>query len=99
MRRDEAIARLKVIEPDIRAFGVRTLYLFGSVARDEAGDGSDLDVFVEPAAASFYELRNYMGAYERLTQTFPGLEIGYATREGLSNRVRHEVEREAIRIF
>ena len=99
MRRDEAIARLKAAEPDIRSFGVRTLYLFGSVARDEAGEGSDIDVFVEPAAASFYELGNYMGAYERLTATFPGIEVGYSTREGLSKHVRPDVEREAIRVF
>lgn len=99
MRRDEAISRLKAVEPDIRAFGVSTLYLFGSVARDEAGEGSDIDVFVEPADTSFYSLSNYMGAYERLVATFPGIEIGYSTREGLSTYIRPDVEREAIRIF
>lgn len=99
MRRDDAIARLKAVEPDIRAFGVGTLYLFGSVARDEAGEDSDIDVFVEPAAESFYSLGNYMGAYLRLVETFPGVEVGYSTREGLSRYILSEVEREAIRIF
>lgn len=99
MRRDEAIARLKALEPEIRRFGVRTLYLFGSVARDEAGAASDLDVFVEPAAASFYDLSNYMGAYDRLVAAFPGVAVGYSTREGLSRHVRPTIEREAIRVF
>lgn len=99
MRRDDAIARLKAVEPDIRAFGVGTLYLFGSVARDEAREDSDIDVFVEPAAEQFYNLGNYMGAYLRLVETFPGVEVGYSTREGLSRHILPEVEREAIRIF
>jgi len=61
MRRDEAISRLRAAEPDIRAFGVRNLYIFGSVARDDADGASDIDVFVEPSTAAFYELGNHMG--------------------------------------
>lgn len=33
--------------------GVGGLYLYGSVARDEAGPGSDVDVLVEPANQAF----------------------------------------------
>ena len=99
MRRDEAIARLKAIEPEIRAFGVRSLHLFGSVARDETSAASDIDIFVEPNSTEFYGLSNYMGAYDRLVATFPGVDIGYSTREGLSKYVRASIEREAIRVF
>ena len=83
----------------MRAFGVASLYLFGSVARDEAGEQSDLDVFVEPGSTAFYGLQNYMGAYGRLVAAFPGIGIGYSTREGLSKYVRPLAEREAIRVF
>ncbi len=72
MRRDEVLSRLKAAEPEIRAFGVGTLYLFGSVARDEAGETSDVDLFVEPSTASFYDLGNFMGAYRRLRDALPG---------------------------
>ena len=65
MRR-EVLSRLKAAEPEIPAFGVGTLSLFGSVARDEAGETSDVDLFVEPSTASFYDLSNSMGAYRRL---------------------------------
>lgn len=99
MRRAEVIARLREAEPEIRAFGVGSLYLFGSVARDEAGSTSDIDLFVEPGTASFYDLGNYMGTYERLMAAFPGVEIGYSTRQGLSKHVLPYVEREAIRVF
>lgn len=47
MRRDDAIRLLKQAEPELRARGVRSLALFGSTARDEAGPDSDVDVLVE----------------------------------------------------
>ncbi len=99
MRRDEVLSRLKAAEPEIRAFGVETLYLFGSVARDEAGETSDVDLFVEPSTASFYHLGNFMGAYRRLRDALPGIEIGTSTRDGLSRHVRPSVDRDAIRVF
>lgn len=99
MRRDEAIARLKSAEPEIRAFGVRNLYLFGSVARDEARADSDIDVFVDGACEDFYKLEKYMGVYHCLTNVFPNKEIGYTTREGLSKYIREDVERVAILVF
>jgi uncharacterized protein len=64
MNRAEIIAKLKTIEPQLRAHGVAALYLFGSYARDEAGEDSDLDVFVDPGTQQFYELEHFVGAYE-----------------------------------
>jgi uncharacterized protein len=48
MKRSDALQRLRV-EREIlrRQFGVDSLALFGSVARDEAGPDSDVDVLVE----------------------------------------------------
>jgi predicted nucleotidyltransferase len=47
MRRDEALAILRKLLPELRAgFGVEALYLFGSTARDEATSQSDVDVLV-----------------------------------------------------
>ena len=99
MNRTEVIAKLRAVEPALRAHGVAALYLFGSYARDEAGSDSDLDVFVDPAGESFYKFDNFMGAYEKLQDAFPGIEIGYGTRSGLSNYFRPDVEQQAIRIF
>jgi predicted nucleotidyltransferase len=48
MRRDEAISTLRGYLPALRRdFGVRRLSLFGSTARDEAREDSDLDILVE----------------------------------------------------
>jgi uncharacterized protein len=47
MRREDVIARLKEHEAELRRLGVEHLYLFGSTARDEAGDDSDVDLFFD----------------------------------------------------
>jgi uncharacterized protein len=99
MKRAEVIAKLKAVEPALRAHGVAALYLFGSYARDEAGPDSDLDVFVDPAGENFYKFDNFMGAYEKLQDAFPGTEIGYGTRSGLSKYIRPDVEQQAVRVF
>jgi predicted nucleotidyltransferase len=100
MRREDVIARLKRTEPALRAFGVGALYLFGSHARDEAGQHSDVDVFVDPAPGKEFGFIPFMEAYEALQDAFDReIEIGYSTREGLSPYVRRDVEHEAVRIF
>ncbi len=46
--RDETLACLKAALPDLRArYGVVRLGVFGSVARDEAGPNSDVDLVAE----------------------------------------------------
>ena len=47
MKRDEAISRLQQHEADLKRLGVERLYMFGSTARDEAGDDSDVDLFFD----------------------------------------------------
>ena len=47
MRRDEVIRRLNQHRQQLAELGVTHAYLFGSVARDAAGEGSDIDVMVD----------------------------------------------------
>ena len=48
MKRADALQRLRQALPDLaREFGVVGAGVFGSVARDEAQEGSDVDVLVE----------------------------------------------------
>ena len=100
MRRDDVIARLKETEPALRRFGVAALYLFGSHARDEAGEDSDVDVFVDPASDDRFGFIEFMDAYDAIRKTVgEHVDVGYSTRHGLSPYVRPIVENEAIRIF
>ncbi|WP_050387312.1 nucleotidyltransferase family protein [Bradyrhizobium pachyrhizi] len=98
MQTAEVISRLKSVEPELRAFGVAGLYLFGSYARNEAGPDSDVDVFVDRAPGSELDLDAFVGAYDVLQAALP-INVDYGTRTGLSKFIRAHVEREAIRVF
>ncbi len=51
--REEVLKRLRDNQQALRQLGVRRLGLFGSIARDEGGAGSDLDFLVELEHNSF----------------------------------------------
>ena len=49
MRRDEALRILAEHREELAAMGAASLSLFGSVARDEAGPDSDVDILIDLA--------------------------------------------------
>ncbi len=57
MKRDHVLAILADHRDQLTALGVKSLNLFGSVARDEAGPDSDVDFLVEFSInASLFDL-------------------------------------------
>jgi len=98
MSRNEVIARLKEVEPALRAHGAQGLYLFGSHAWDEASAESDIDVFIDKDRSRQFGFDEFMDIYLLLRERL-GENIDYGTREGLSPALRAEIEQEAIRIF
>ncbi len=64
MKRDEALTILAAHREELAAFGLRRLALFGSVARDEAGPDSDVDVLVEFEGEPTF--KRYAGLYDHL---------------------------------
>ncbi len=71
MKRDEVLAILAVHREQLQELGVKSLELFGSVARDEARPDSDVDFLVEfdrpggllSTFASSVLLGGYFGAF------------------------------------
>lgn len=47
MQRDVILKQLRGIKPHFPDMNIRKLALFGSVARDEAQEGSDVDLLIE----------------------------------------------------
>ena len=47
MKRDAALACLRPMEEELRRQGLSALFLFGSVARDDASESSDVDLLFE----------------------------------------------------
>lgn len=71
MKREFAIETIKAHEAALRALGVLRLDLFGSVARDEAGPHSDLDVIADidyGDALGFYRTAKRRAIQEYLEQ-------------------------------
>ena len=99
MTRAEVIARLKTVEPALRQREVAALYLFGSHARDEARTDSDLDVFVDLADENAFGLTPFFETLTVLQQTFPGIELGYSTRDSIVPCYRPYIEDGAIQVF
>lgn len=95
MSRDEALRILGEHRAQIEAFGVRSIAIFGSVARDEAGPGSDVDILAEfecpPSFSQYMGLKLYL-------EDLLGAPVDLASAETLKARVRPCVEREAIRV-
>jgi predicted nucleotidyltransferase len=86
---------LKIIEANrekIRSFGVRRLGLFGSVARGEATETSDLDFLVELENKTFDA---YMDLKEFLEQLF-GCKVDLVMKDALKPRLREPILKETI---
>jgi predicted nucleotidyltransferase len=97
MKRDEAISRLQQHEADLKRLGVEHLYMFGSTARDEAGDDSDVDLFFdhEKGKLGLFEL---MDVKEHAASILGG-KTDIMTRNSLHPRLRKRIEEAAVLIF
>lgn len=95
MSRDEVLRVLTEQRASLGRFGVRSLSVFGSVARDEAMAASDVDVLVEFEGAA--TLDRYLGLKAFLEETL-GCPVDLVTRAALKPRLRPVVEKEAIRV-
>ena len=97
MRRDEAIAKLKEHEAELRQLGVEHLYLFGSTARDEARAESDVDLFFDHPEGSLglYELMDVKDAAARVL----GCKTDIMTRRSLHRVLRERIEASALQVF
>ncbi|MDY6960839.1 MAG: nucleotidyltransferase domain-containing protein [Pseudomonadota bacterium] len=98
MRKSEAIEKLTAQADAIRALGATSLYLFGSVARDEASASSDLDLFIDYDPAKKFSLVDLTGIKLFLEEELD-TEVDLTTRNSLHARLKDRIENSAIRIF
>lgn len=98
MRRDDALAKLQSIEPFLRARGLAHVYLFGSVARDEAEPGSDVDVAFDIAPGADFDAFDMGGIYLDLVDAL-GVKVDFIERRSLLSGRNIGVEEDLIRIF
>ena len=97
MQRDEAIIKLREHEAGPRRLGVKHLYLFGSTARGEAREDSDIDLFFgyERGKLGLFELMDVKEEASRIL----GCKADIMTRDSLHNVLRSRIEASALQVF
>ena len=97
MKCDAAIAKLRAHEAELKRLGVQHLYLFGSTARGEAREGSDVDLFFDYEKGKL-SLIDLMEVKEQ-TARILGDKTDIMTRDSLHKTLRKSIEDSAVRVF
>ncbi len=92
MTRDEILKRLEENRETIKGFEVREIGLFGSYARGEQTEGSDIDILVEFEDPTF---DNYFGLKFFLEKLF-NRKVDLAFKNTIKPRIRKTVWEETI---
>ena len=82
LARDEILKKIREQWPRIARFGVKRLGIFGSVARGDSTEASDVDVLVEfekPLGWEVVDLREYL-------QELLGTKVDLVTRPAVSKK-------------
>jgi hypothetical protein len=96
MNRDTILQVLNQHRDDVmKRFGARHLALFGSAARDELRDDSDVDVLVEFDDPATFD--GYIGLLFYLEELL-GRKVDLVTASGLKPRARASIEKDMIRV-
>ena len=96
MRRTDAVRALKRMPALRQNFGVQEIAVFGSTARNEASDRSDVDILVTfqaKAPVGFFKLAELQEYLERAL----GRPVDLLTPGSLDPRIRDRVVKEAVR--
>ena len=88
---------MRAHEAQLKQLGVLTLFMFGSTAREEAREGSDVDLFFD------YD-KGKLGLFELMdvkdyTREILGCKADIMTRDSIHRVLREEIEASAIRVY
>jgi len=96
VKREDVLAIVKAHQLKLQELGVKSLELFGSVARDEARTDSDVDFLVEFSQPvgffEFFRIQHYL-------EDILGCDIDLGTQDALREHLREPVLEDVIRVF
>jgi len=99
MNQNDIIAGIRRNQAAIEAEGVTSVYLFGSHARGDADEHSDVDLFVDydRGIKGYFSLFELV-AVKHIVEDEIGLHVDVVPRNDLK-RIRSTAERDAIQVF
>jgi uncharacterized protein len=98
MNRKAILQRLKAMEPQLRKQGVCGLSLFGSLARGESSDDSDVDLLFEISPNSWFSLFDQAHISRQLSEAL-NTKVDFILRRTLHPMLCPRVEAEQITVF
>jgi predicted nucleotidyltransferase len=98
MDREAVLSVLREHADELRSCGVTHLQIFGSVARGDATDGSDVDLLADFDAEKRLSLLGVAGIQVRLEEML-GRSVDLSSPAWLKPRVSERAMREAVVVF
>lgn len=92
------LRKLRNAEDALRAEGVIGMWVFGSVARGDAGPDSDVDLAVEMDATRLVSLFT-LGRLQTLAESILGTKVDLGIRSDLRPHVAQAFARDAVQVF
>ncbi|XIK08468.1 nucleotidyltransferase domain-containing protein [Mesorhizobium sp. AaZ16] len=98
MQQDALVERLMTIRPDLTAEGVTHVALFGSRARGDHSERSDLDLLLDVDPASRFSILNLVGV-ERIVEKATGIRANAFMSRSLDDGFRDSIKHDLIEVF
>ncbi len=98
LQREEVLTILVAHQEELKTLGVKSLALFGSVARNEARPDSDVDLLIEFEEGQEPQGLEYFGFNQHFEKLL-GREVDLANPHQLKPRIRDRILNQAIPIF
>jgi uncharacterized protein len=95
MIRETALGTLRAHRKELEARGVKSVAVFGSVARDEETEASDIDILVDFRSTARIGLFEFIRLKDYLSELL-GRRVDLATPEALHKKMKTQILQEAI---
>ncbi len=95
MRRQQIITILQSHKDLLNRYSIRNIYLFGSSARDEATDASDIDLIVEFSPDARIGLFRFSRLRQELSQLL-NCSMDLTTPDALHKDLKADILKEAV---
>lgn len=96
--RAAVIRRLKTNRPGLRALGLKRVSLFGSLARNDAHAGSDVDLAVELDERAEIDLFRFAAISERVGRMLE-LPVDLIVEPARNPRMQAQIEKDRVRVY